>query len=112
MLVYQRTPAVRLLPVAVVALVAAIARPPAAWSDCRGAAPRQTADFASRGPHGVGVHTLHFVDDTRPTPPNGSFAGTPYRTLDVEVWYPSAMPPTSTAVRDAPLDASGARYPV
>src|SRR5262249_14429214 len=56
--------------------------------------------------------TLHFVDDTRPTPPNGSFAGTAYRTLAVEVWYPSAMPPAPTAVRNAALDASGTRYPL
>jgi predicted dienelactone hydrolase len=112
MFVNRQIPTIRLFPVALVALVAAIAGPTAAWSDCRGATPRQTADFAARGSHGVGVLTLHFVDDTRPTPPNGTFAGTAFRTLDVEMWYPSAMPPGPTAVRGAPLDASGARYPL
>ena len=87
-------------------------RAAAELSNCRRATPRTTADFATRGPHGVGVHTLHFVDDTRSTPPNGIYAGATNRTLNVEVWYPSAMPPKPTALRDAPLDASGARYPL
>ena len=95
-----------------VVLGVAVASPTAAWSGCRGAAPHQTADFAARGPHAVGVRTLNFVDATRPTPPNGSFAGTAYRPLDTEVWYPAATPPTATAVRDALLDASGAPYPL
>ncbi len=90
----------------------AVASPTTAWSGCRGAAPHQTADFAARGPHTVGFRILRFVDATRPTPPNGRFAGTAYRTLDTEVWYPAATPPTATAVFDAPLDASGAPYPL
>ena len=60
----------------------------------------------------MGVRTLRFVDQTRATPPNGSFAGTPFRPLDTEVWYPAAAPPTGTALRDAPLDTSGAPYPL
>jgi predicted dienelactone hydrolase len=107
-----KSPGFPLLSVAVVALVAAAARPTAAWSSCRGVAKRQTADFAARGPHGVGVHTLNLVDNSRSTPPNGTYAGTAARTLAVEVWYPSANPPAATAVRDAPLDASGARFPL
>jgi predicted dienelactone hydrolase len=55
---------------------------------------------------------LHLVDDTRSTPPNGVYAGTTNRKLDVEVWYPSTLPPAPTSVRDAPLDTSGARYPL
>ena len=106
---HRQIPAALLL---VVALVAVVVNPAPAKSNCRGATPRQTADFAARGPHGVGVHTLHLVDNTRPTPPNGTFAGTAFRTLDVEVWYPSTMPPAPTAVRDAPPDVSGTRYPL
>ena len=83
-----------------------------ARSGCRGVRARQTADFASRGPRSVGVRTLRFVDQTRATPPNGSFAGTPFRPLDTEVWYPAAAPPTGTAMRDAPLDTGGAPYPL
>ena len=83
-----------------------------ARSGCRGAPARQTADFASRGPRPVGVRTFHFVDQTRATPPHGSFAGTPFRPLDIEVWYPAATPPAGTALRDAPLDSGGAPYPL
>jgi predicted dienelactone hydrolase len=81
-------------------------------SGCRGAAVRHTTDFAARGPHPVGVRTLHFVDETRPTPPNGTFAGAPSRPLDTEIWYPAAIAPTDVAVRDAPFDAAGAPYPL
>ncbi len=83
-----------------------------ARSGCRGVRARQTADFASRGPWSVGVRTLRFIDQTCATPLNGSFAGTPFRPLDTEVWYPAAAPPTGTALRDAPLDTSGAPYPL
>jgi predicted dienelactone hydrolase len=95
-----------------VALAVLVASPTAARSGCRRATPRHTADFATRGPHAVGFRTLQFVDETRPTPPNGSFAGTPSRMLDVEVWYPAAATPAPTAARDAPLDPSGAPYPL
>jgi predicted dienelactone hydrolase len=99
-------------PLLVAALAVAVAAPAPAWSGCRGVAPRHTADFTARGPHGVGSRTLRFVDETRPTPPNGSFAGSPTRTLDVEVWYPATTPPAPAAAPDAPLDASGAPYPL
>jgi len=72
---------------------------------------RHTADFTARGSHGVGVRTLHLVDATRPTPPNGIYPGAASHTLDVEVWYPATTPPAPAAVRDAPLDPS-ARYPL
>jgi alpha-beta hydrolase superfamily lysophospholipase len=96
------------------ALSVATAVPTSAWarSGCRGTPARQTADFASRGPRPVGVRTLRLGDQTRATPPHGSFAGTPFRTLDTEVWYPAATPPTGTALRDAPLDTAGAPYPL
>ncbi len=106
----HRSNAIRVL---AAALSVATAAPTSAGvrSGCRGAPARQTADFASRGPRPVGVRTLHFVDQTRATPPHGSFAGTPFRTLDTEVWYPAATP-TGTALRDAPLDTGGAPYPL
>ncbi len=105
----RESPAGRLL---VVALAVAVMSPTAGWSGCRGVTPRRTADFATRGPHGVGARTLRVVDETRPTPPNGSFAGTASRTLDIEVWYPAVVSAGPTVVRDAPLDARGAPYPL
>ena len=71
---------------------------------------RQISPAAGHGRSGV--RTLRFIDQTRATPPNGSFAGTPFRPLDTEVWYPAAAPPTGAALRDAPLDTSGAPYPL
>jgi dienelactone hydrolase len=92
---------------AVVLLGAAVAaaRPPARCTKVRR---RTSADFAAAGPYAVGVRTLTFVDATRPTPPNRSFAGAPDRTLPTEVWYPAAAP----GGRDAALDPAGAPYPL
>src|SRR5262245_3741747 len=109
MLVCRKLPAGRLL---VVGLLVAVISPTAAWSGCRGVTLRRTADFGTRGPHGVGARTLRLVDETRPTPPNGSFPGVPYRALDIEVWYPATVTAGPTVERDAPLDASGAPYPI
>ncbi len=95
-----------------VTLVVAVAGPTAAWCSCRGVSARHTADFAARGPHAVGTRTLFLVDQTRPTPPNGSFGGAPYRTLDTQVWYPAAVTPTAGAIPDAPIDAGGGPYPL
>jgi predicted dienelactone hydrolase len=95
-----------------VALVVAVAGPAPARGRCGAAAARHTAEFAARGPHAVGFRTLRLVDETRPTPPNGSFGGAAYRPLDTQVWYPAATTPTARALPDAPLDASGAPYPL
>jgi predicted dienelactone hydrolase len=95
-----------------VALVVAVVGPKPAWCRCPGASTRHTADFAARGPHGVGFHTLQFVDATRPTPPNGTFVGAASRTLDTQVWYPAAMGSATGAILDAPLDAGGGPYPL
>jgi hypothetical protein len=32
--------------------------------------------------------TVTLVDSSRPTPPNGSYAGAPDRTLVTDIWYP------------------------
>ena len=104
-------PVIRVL-AAALSIAMALPAVATARSGCRGVRARRTADFASRGPRSVGVRTLRFVDQTRATPPNGTFAATPFRPLDTEVWYPAAAPPTGTALRDAPLDTSGAPYPL
>jgi len=111
LLMAHRSRVIRVL-AAALSIATALPTIASARSGCRGVGARQTADFASRGPRAVGVRTFRFVDQTRATPPNGSFAGTPFRPLDTEVWYPAAAPPTATALRDAPLDTSGAPYPL
>ena len=57
-----------------------------------GSGARHTADYLAPGTFGVGISTFTFVDTTRPTPANGTFAGAPTRTLTVDVWYPSSTP--------------------
>ncbi len=39
--------------------------------------------------YAVGTRALTFVDASRATSPNGSFAGAPSRTLPTQVWYPA-----------------------
>ena len=39
--------------------------------------------------YAVGTRSFTFVDRSRPTSPNGSFAGAPDRTLPTQVWYPA-----------------------
>jgi len=98
----------------VLALMLAVAAtvPAAVRAGCRTAPARHSADFAARGALPVGVRTLHLVDATRVTPPNGAFGGAPSRALDTEVWYPAATAPSDMAVQDAPLDLGGAPYPL
>lgn len=68
----------------------------------------------ARGPHGIGVTTTTFVDTNRPTMPNGVYTGTASRTLVTEIWYPTTASPDHPPEgrRDAPLDSSGAPYPL
>jgi predicted dienelactone hydrolase len=68
--------------------------------------------FAEPGGYGIGASTLTLVDDSRPTDPNGDFPGSDERTLDVEVWYPTEGDPEARELRDAPVDLSGAPYPL
>jgi dienelactone hydrolase len=46
--------------------------------------------FERLGPHRVGRINLRLRDVSRPTAPNGSFRGQPYRELDTSVWYPAS----------------------
>ena len=72
-----------------------------------------STDVLAPGGFGVGVTTMTFVDDTRPTMPNGTYGGAPTRTLVTEVWYPADTARGTTAARrDAPVAAHGAPYPV
>ncbi|MGD0205355.1 MAG: hypothetical protein ABSB57_02800 [Dehalococcoidia bacterium] len=68
--------------------------------------------LTERGPFAVGVSTLTLVDESRPTDANGSYAGANSRTLVTEVWYPAEGNTKLPELRDAPLDRSGAPYPL
>jgi predicted dienelactone hydrolase len=68
--------------------------------------------LAERGPFAVGVTTLTLVDESRPTDANGSYPGADSRTLVTEVWYPAEGSPAPLEIRDAPLDPTGAPYPL
>ncbi len=57
--------------------------------------------------YAVGVRTEPFVDTSRPTPPNGSYAGSPSRTLPTVVYYP-ARGTAGPADRPGAVAASGA----
>ena len=51
-----------------------------------------TSHFGGFGPYGVGVTTTALVDTSRPTDANGSYPGSPERSLTVEIWYPADGP--------------------
>src|SRR5512134_2369552 len=76
--------------------------------------PLTSADVLAPGPYGAGVTTLALEDTSRPTMPNGSFAGAPTRQLVTEVWYPAAPVEDLPAdgVRDADVLAGSAPYPL
>ena len=58
------------------------------------------------GPYAVGMRSYTFVDESRPTSPNGSYPGAPDRTLRTLLLYPAEGSPGAPAVEDAtPLEA-------
>jgi predicted dienelactone hydrolase len=71
-----------------------------------------TADFAMKGPYGVGVKTFTFVDSSRPTMANGSYPGAPDRTLVTDVWYPTDPSNFQSELLDAPLPETGGPFPL
>ena len=107
MLIHRQLLAAHLFAVALVVAVV----PDAGLVGCRGVTPRQTADFAARGPHGVGFRTLH--SSTRHVPRRrtaASPAPVPHaRHRGVVPRYHAAG---AGGGADAPLDASGGPYPL
>jgi predicted dienelactone hydrolase len=57
----------------------------------------------------VGETSVTLVDTSRPTMPNGTFPGTPDRTLPTAVWYPTAP---GAGGPDAPLAPDGRPFPL
>ena len=76
--------------------------------------PLTSAQVLQPGPYGVGVTTMTFVDASRPTMPNRTYAGAPSRTLVTEIWYPTDVHPSATSpeTRNASLALAGAPYPL
>jgi len=68
--------------------------------------------LTERGPFAVGVTTLTLVDKSRSTDANGSYPGAASRTLVTEVWYPAQGAKARMEIKDAPLDRTGAPYPL
>ena len=62
---------------------------------------KTTAEWIADGPMNTGLTTFTFVDNSRPTPANGTYAGAPNRTLVTRVWYPTAQ--VGGSMTDAPL---------
>jgi predicted dienelactone hydrolase len=77
-----------------------------AKDDCSGVTLPTLASLAVPGPHAVGELTFTFVDTSRPTMANGTYAGAPTRTLVTEVWFPVASP------GDSVIDAAHGPYPL
>jgi len=70
---------------------------------------RAASRFEVPGPYRVGQTSLTLVDGSRPTMPNGTFAGAPDRTLPTTVWYPASP---DAGGPDAPLASNGRPFPL
>jgi pimeloyl-ACP methyl ester carboxylesterase len=69
-------------------------------------------DRTGNGPYAVGTQSLTFVDTSRPTPPNGTFAGAPSRTLPTLVLYPAEGNPNQPPVQGAQAVHGRHRFPL
>ncbi|HSN97378.1 MAG TPA: hypothetical protein VLS89_03735 [Candidatus Nanopelagicales bacterium] len=71
-------------------------------------------ELASPGGYGFATRELVLVDETRPTPPNRGYPGSPVRTLPTRIYYPAlpytlaASPPPEDPVPVAP----GGPFPI
>jgi dienelactone hydrolase len=77
--------------------------------------PASEAPRAAPDPSRVyAVGRLHetFVDDSRPTAPNGDFAGAPERTLETLVYYPATGAPGGPVHDGAPAALDDGPYPL
>jgi dienelactone hydrolase len=64
------------------------------------------------GTYAVGRIEQTFVDNSRPTMANGSFAGAPNRTLHTTIYYPGLGKPGETVMRGATPDRKHGPYPM
>jgi dienelactone hydrolase len=62
--------------------------------------------------YAVGTRAETFVDTTRATSPNGSFAGAPSRTLPTQFWYPAEGAAGNPPTADGSPDRGHGPYPM
>ena len=62
--------------------------------------------------YAVGTRNITLEDKTRPTPANGGVPSVPYRSLNTDIFYPAVASATAAATPFAPLDPTGAPYPL
>ncbi len=67
---------------------------------------------ADVGKYAVGVVNKTFVDDSRPTDPNGDVPARPNRTLPTAIYYPATGTAGAQAVDNAPPDTKNGPYPL
>src|SRR5881296_1847099 len=60
----------------------------------------------------VGVRTVTFVDTSRPTPANGTFAGDNKRTIVTLIYYPAAGRPSTIDIEHAKPVRNAGRFPL
>ena len=95
-----------------IALVGAfVAAAPAAAAPALPGTNRSPA-AATIGTNAVGRIEQTFVDDSRPTNANGSFAGAPNRTLHTTIFYPATGKPGDAVTPDATPDRKHGPYPL
>jgi fermentation-respiration switch protein FrsA (DUF1100 family) len=72
------------------------------------------APAVAAGPYAVGKRTYSFVDTSRPTAPNGTYAGDPARTISTLLLYPAKGDAFSATVDGAPAirTSSRKRFPL
>lgn len=73
--------------------------------------PKRTAEVVPIGTYAVGKLTETFVDEDRPTVPNGSYPGASSRTLETVVYYP-AKGESAEPVEGAPANTKRGPYPL
>ncbi len=83
-----------LVAVALVVVLSAVALG-IAWIRTAPAPLPEGSESAARlapGPHPVGKVEPDWVDESRPTPANGDYPGSPVRSFRVALWYPEGVP--------------------
>lgn len=77
-----------------------------------GHAGRPHAHEPAHAAYAVGSRTVVFVDTSRPTPANGSYAGAPSRTLPTLILYPARGDTNGSIVAGAPPARTGRGFPL
>jgi dienelactone hydrolase len=100
------------VPVVVCLLTAlAVALSACSSSGSGGAAKSKATTAAAGPPYAVTQFTLTFVDTSRPTPRNGTYAGAPSRTLPTVITLPVGAPaPLPLVVFSTGIDGTGTNY--